>query len=308
MLTRLYIDNYRCFVGFEYRPGRKQLIVGRNGTGKSSFMDALLFLRGLVQSGLDVSAGSAFNKDQRTVWLNQSRHTFDLEARIESERFTYHLDIEPWRAQLPPRVHSETVYLNERPIFEFTDGEVRLYDAKFEPRTSFPADPARSALTITPLGTDRLSQFKLWLSRLFCFRLNPFSMDSRTQTDELFPDVGMSNIAAWLSHLAQSDPRGYFALHESLRNALDGFDSLQLDSLGGNARVLMTEFVRGSGNHLRFGFDQLSEGQRCLVCLYVILHFVLAKGGTVVIDEPENFISLREIQPWLTAVSDETAV
>jgi ATPase subunit of ABC transporter with duplicated ATPase domains len=48
----------------------------------------------------------------------------------------------------------------------------------------------------------------------------------------------------------------------------------------------------------------LSDGQRCLIFLYAILHFVLARGNTVVIDEPENFISLAEIQPWLMAVMD----
>jgi predicted ATPase len=36
MLTRLYIDNFRCFVKFEYRPARTQLILGANGSGKSS--------------------------------------------------------------------------------------------------------------------------------------------------------------------------------------------------------------------------------------------------------------------------------
>ncbi len=29
--------------------------------------------------------------------------------------------------------------------------------------------------------------------------------------------------------------------------------------------------------------------------------FVLSKGNTVIFDEPDNFIALREIQPWLTA-------
>ena len=53
-----------------------------------------------------------------------------------------------------------------------------------------------------------------------------------------------------------------------------------------------------------FRFTEPSEGQRCLICLYAILHFVIAKGNTVIIDEPENFVSLREIQPWLMAVSD----
>jgi predicted ATPase len=36
MLTRLYIDNFRCFVKFEYGPARTQLILGANGSGKSS--------------------------------------------------------------------------------------------------------------------------------------------------------------------------------------------------------------------------------------------------------------------------------
>ncbi len=33
----------------------------------------------------------------------------------------------------------------------------------------------------------------------------------------------------------------------------------------------------------------------------MILHFLIAKGQTVFIDEPDNFISLHEIQPWLLA-------
>jgi ATPase subunit of ABC transporter with duplicated ATPase domains len=33
----------------------------------------------------------------------------------------------------------------------------------------------------------------------------------------------------------------------------------------------------------------------------MILHFLIARGHTVFIDEPDNFISLREIQPWLLA-------
>ena len=48
----------------------------------------------------------------------------------------------------------------------------------------------------------------------------------------------------------------------------------------------------------------MSEGQRCLVCLYAILHFLLGRGYTVVLDEPDNFLALREIQPWLTAAKD----
>jgi ATPase subunit of ABC transporter with duplicated ATPase domains len=41
-----------------------------------------------------------------------------------------------------------------------------------------------------------------------------------------------------------------------------------------------------------------------LMGLYMVLHFVIAKGHTVILDEPDNFVSLREIQPWLLAAED----
>ncbi len=53
-----------------------------------------------------------------------------------------------------------------------------------------------------------------------------------------------------------------------------------------------------------YAISELSQGQRCLLALYMILHFLIAKGHTVFIDEPDNFISLREIQPWLKAAEE----
>jgi len=36
----------------------------------------------------------------------------------------------------------------------------------------------------------------------------------------------------------------------------------------------------------------------------MILHFLIRRGDTVFLDEPDNFISLREIQPWLLAAEE----
>ena len=91
---------------------------------------------------------------------------------------------------------------------------------------------------------------------------------------------------------------------KSLRAALEGFNFLKLEEVGENLRSLVVEFEPARGVKLDVGFNRLSDGQRCLICLYTILHFILNKGNTVILDEPDNFISLREIQPWLNAVSD----
>ena len=36
----------------------------------------------------------------------------------------------------------------------------------------------------------------------------------------------------------------------------------------------------------------------------MILHFPLEQGDTVFVDEPDNFIALREIQPWLLSAEE----
>ena len=85
---------------------------------------------------------------------------------------------------------------------------------------------------------------------------------------------------------------------------MDGFSYLEPEPAGENVRLLIAELTNGRGGTDKYFFNELSDGQRCLVCLYTILHFVLAKGGTVVLDEPDNFLSLSEFQPWLMAVAD----
>ena len=46
MLKRLYVDNYKCLVNFEFQPPQHALILGKNGTGKSAVFDVIASLRG----------------------------------------------------------------------------------------------------------------------------------------------------------------------------------------------------------------------------------------------------------------------
>ena len=58
MLRRLYIDNYRSLVNFELKLGASNLLMGTNGSGKSSVFAALSSLRGVVADGEDVEYAS----------------------------------------------------------------------------------------------------------------------------------------------------------------------------------------------------------------------------------------------------------
>jgi predicted ATPase len=300
MLTRLYIDNFRCFEKFEYRPARKQLILGANGSGKSSLMDALRYVRLCAARGFRVDKW--FKLNQRTRWLTQCEQVFVIEATLQRGSYRYELVIEPWGEPASPRVRRELLELNEDKIFEFEEGEVVYYREPGKLREGIDFDPSRSALA-TVGRFPALQDFVDWLSNVRCFHINPFDIGSRAEREYVNPSVSMGNMAAWYRHLVQAHPKENAAFLKDLRESLDGFEHLSLENAGENVRILNAEFTR-SGRDVKVGFSELSDGQRCLICLYAILHFIIAKGGTVIIDEPENFISLREIQPWLMAAAD----
>lgn len=303
MLTRLYLDNYRSFENFEYKLNRKQLIFGSNGTGKSSFVDAVLLIRQIAVTGS--ALGEFHLLSQRTRWLTRTAQTFELEASLDGATYIYKLVLEPHEDPPRVRIALESLHLSRVPLFEFENREVRLYSDQQEQVVSYPFDADRSALaTIAPRNDNqRLIRFKLWLSSLFCFRINPFAISGRAESEQLSPKVQMDNLASWYRHLLQSDQRQNFKLIENLQTVLDEFKFLDLPASGENVRLMVAEFGSGDSS-ARYLVHELSEGQRCLICLYTILHFLLAKGCTVIIDEPDNFLSLREIQPWLMAASD----
>ncbi|MGB6947024.1 MAG: ATP-binding protein [Bryobacteraceae bacterium] len=300
MLTRLYIDNFRCFVGFEYKPARRNLILGRNGSGKSSLMDALSLLRRLVIDG-EATTG-LFAQSQRTRWLKRRAQIFTVEAILNDRTYEYELIVDsPVRR---PQIAFERLRQNGTPLIEFEEGNVQLFNDRGESENSYPLDTSRSALlTIGARNTGAIHPFKRWLTDMYIFRPNPFAMGSRAEGESLYPSVDLADVASWYRHLVQNDPKENSDLLESLREALDGFALLRLVPAG-EYRLLFAEFNQANDANISFRFRQLSDGQRCLICLYLVLHFVVAKGHTVIIDEPENFISLAEIQPWLMKVTE----
>ena len=48
------------------------------------------------------------------------------------------------------------------------------------------------------------------------------------------------------------------------------------------------------------------DGQRALIALYTVVFCLKDLGVSLFLDEPDNFITLRELQPWLNTVKDLT--
>ncbi len=71
-----------------------------------------------------------------------------------------------------------------------------------------------------------------------------------------------------------------------------------------DVKVLQAKLRSPDGRNKDFPFNEFSEGQRALVALYVLLYCGVTEDSTLLIDEPDNFIALSEIQPWLIKLLD----
>jgi predicted ATPase len=303
MLKRLYIDNFRCFVNFEYKPERKQLLLGANGSGKSSLLDAVELLKNFLR-GVD----NPFLATTRTRWLELPKQVLELEASLDGKTYVYRVE-NHFASEAPVgEVRLERLTVEGERVFEQVGGEVRFFAHKPEELASLPWKTTRSSLNLARLSTPEVDRFLTWIfEHVFCIRIDPWpeAMSDTTDGEDALPENELDNLAAWYRHLAQSDFETNVALQRSLSETLDGFVSLQLDAAGASTRVLRANFLQAGKKKFPYPLSDLSDGQRCLIALYMVLHFLIAKqDNTVFIDEPDNFVSMREIQPWLLAAED----
>ncbi len=305
MLKRIYVDNFRTLVNFEQRFGSFVLLIGENGAGKSTTFDILLCLKQCLV--FQESLGEVFHIGDLTQWMTSPLQTFELDVVGNEGEYRYRLIVEHDRKQRRIRVKEESLHFNERPLFTFKDGTVRLFRDDFSAGPEFSMDWGRSGLAMVMEGRDnlRLCWFRRWFSRLEIVRPNPMEMRqvSERENERLLPSL--ANLPDWLRHAAVDNARLIQKLNDTLRKVLPGFDLISFQS-NGEARVLHVEFRMIGGKLSRVGFRQLSDGQRVLIGLHAILAAIGDHAPTICLDEPDNFVALKEIQPLLFHLHEMT--
>ncbi len=305
MLRKLYVNNYRCLVNFEITFDRLTLLVGPNGGGKSTLFDLLYNLRRLLIDNAKVN--EVFPPDDLTAWVNKKEQSFELEVQGEYGLFSYKLVILHNPEKKIQRIESELLFIDGMPLFEFNKGEVKLYHDDYKPGPEYSFDWSVSALATIVERPDnkKLTWFKKWVEKLFVVSLQPKAMTSETEEESDWLNRDGTNFASWYRFISQEHQDKIFKLTQQLRNTIPGFHAFKLEQVGKH-RILKVGFTGDdeTATPIYFDFEQLSDGQRVLIALYSLLLGLQDMGHTVFIDEPENYVSLPEIQPWLMELND----
>jgi len=258
-----------------------------------------------VQKVLDGdSISDIFSVDDLTLWQSRDTQTVRISTTINEAQYDYELTVESNRTQRTSRIRKEELKWKGMTFFLFDGQEAHLFrinrhSGKVEEETHFSADWGRSVIPTIAEREDNkpLTQFKQSVSRWLLVHPIPALVQSLAtgETRRLLPYA--ENFAQWYRHTIQENPGIAYGASEVLKQVLPGFESLRLPESGDSRRLTATFKVGGRDCHI--SFRDLSDGQRQLLMLYVILYSLKHNHTVLLIDEPDNFVSLREIQPWL---------
>lgn len=310
MLNHLYIDNFRCFVNFEWKPGRLSLLLGDNGNGKSSVFEVVEGLRDFLTSSTMTQA--AFPTHTLTAWDSRREQTFELGIFGNGGQYLYRLVVEHKAELFVSRVLREELMYDGDPLYRFEGGEAHLFRDDGSKGPVFPHDWSRSAISTIPGRHDnqKLFWFRDRVRHMYVLSPVPQTMSFVSESEVGVPDRQLRDYVSWLRYLS-NDLTFPARLVEALKPVMEGLGGMRFDPAGETAKALVFLFDYGGKAGSRKGggtavkFDRLSDGQRCLAALYTGLLVAEKKEeSTFLWDEPDNYVSLREIEPWLTAVRD----
>jgi energy-coupling factor transporter ATP-binding protein EcfA2 len=299
MLARLYIDNYKCFQNFELRLGSQHLFIGSNGTGKTTLFEVIRLLRKFALG--EGKSAELFPDASRTRWDQRSRQTFEIDVRALTRSYTYRLELDRDPAGLAI-VHRERLDV-EGKVAVVAEKGLTTFHGSVGKEQSF-ASGKLSILPFVPEGRFlEIDEFLGLMRSIWSVRADPLRMVSRSEgeADTLAPDL--SNFSSWYrsASLERSEFSGMVAA--SLREIWDDFGGFRSVSAGEGVRILKTEWNLPVPT--TYSLDELSEGQRALMGLYAVVHWLEGREATLLLDEPDNFLALREVQPLMNFLSEK---
>lgn len=300
MINRLYIQNFRCIESttLDFSASHSALIIGRNGTGKSSVLAALAILQGICRSHSRVDKllsknDFSFNKLDRLM-------RFEVDVLYGGQRFEYSVAFDWPEHFREARILEERLVVDGQPIFSRDLAKIVFGETRF----NLDWHVFAIASITEPAPRRYIENFRNYLAALFLLAPDTGSMSgfSDVSSDELEADA--SNYASCLRALLEKKPAAYGPLDQFLKSMMPDFSSIEHSERGKDGKQLIVVFRRSEGTgFLGVEFDSLSDGEKCyFLGAWIFASTAVGFPVICVWDELDRHLSPSEIGQFTTAL------
>jgi predicted ATPase len=302
LLTRLRIRGFKAiFDSGNIGLGSFNLFIGRNGSGKSSVLEALQWLQAATFEGLDGATTNRFGSYENLCNKRTEAIQLGLSFRTESGLpLSYQLRVDEG-------VSGHPALTRETCIVGRTSGAIPIVRSKKGLRGRVVRSLAggtrltdSDTLAVTLLGSSRGSStgksFVTFLRGAVVLRLSPTALAEsaslKTRIRGPVLDEEGRRLPALLTLMSRPERQ---RLIDHLHGVLgDEYTGVGVRATGDEGRIFVNEHMRSRGGRKTYELPSqiLSEGTRRLVAIYALLS----------LDSPPGLIAIEEIEngldPW----------
>ena len=321
-ISRVVIKNYKSIVNCDVRLGPLQFLVGRNGAGKSNFLDALAFVRDALEHNLEQALGGLFpgrfRKSFRISSRRQMRHLAGSGQGDDSQHLGIALDF-----NLPSGVTGEYAFelqfaknfsvKRERALVMKNGKKIASYETK-NGKLQGGEDPKR----FPPIANDRLylqsmatfDQYRPLLDALRTieiYQLNPerISRMSMLELESPLQSDG-GNIASCLAVLDKATKARILEYLQVIAPFVHGFNT---DGIHRHVLVRFAQKIKGQKDLYWLNAANMSDGTlRALGILVALMQKQKGDSNSppllVGIEEPETALHPRATASLLGALQE----
>lgn len=299
MLKKLYINNFKCLEKFELDLDNLHSIflLGKNGSGKTTIFEAIEIFQKIGRGTTalkELISESSFRFSDTSLPIE-----FKLEVSIATKKYSYELIIEFPEKFMYPRVKHESLSVNGINKLRRDGGSTSVNNS-----ASFSLDWHHIGLPLISVQTqkDPINIFRAWLQNIIIISPFPRSFSTVSKTESVVLHREADNIIDWARWLLSSNPSLYVDMSDFLKTRMPDLEVFKFENLGKDDRCLTFTFADNSESTIQLDFSQLSDGEKIFFLVATVI--AAQKHNPTILclwDEPDNFISLVELDHMITS-------
>lgn len=302
MLQRLYVHNFRCLENFELslKEISSALLIGKNGTGKSTVASALEVLQ-KIGRGIN-RVGELVHPKDFSFGRSDAPIRFEIEVLLEEKIYKYTLALELPEKFKELRIFEEQLLIEEIPVYSRREAQVTLASQNRD--ANFRVDWHLVALPVIQEQShmDPLHIFKTWLKRMIILAPIPALITGESNGETLKLEKNGSNFGEWFSSLLSHYPAAYTQIDKYLRETILDIQDFLNEPLGKDSKNMIVRF-EANQKTLSVDFKDLSDGEKCFFLCAVVLAFNKYYGPLFCFwDEPDSYLSLSEVGHFIMSL------